>query len=446
MAEVTRIRPEEPVEKAGVFAPAGSTGLKVYSGVINEEFLTQLSGARGMRVFNEMAENDATAGAILAAIELLIRPISWNVVAADSSDAAKAEAEFVNTVMRDMEHPWEDFMSEILTMLPFGWSYHEMIMKRRVGPLERDPARQSKFVDGRIGIRRISPRSQQSLNKWILGDDNVVEGMVQWTPEGGEVEIPIERSLHFRTTSRRNNPEGRSVLRSGYRSWYFLKRVQEHEAIGIERELAGVPIVRVPAGMITSTEPADVAALASYKKIARDLKFNEQGGLVIPSDPWMDAENRPIPGTYKVDVDLMNTGGRRAIDTNLTIIRYERDIARSILADFIMLGTDGGRGSYALSEDKSNLFLRSCETTTWQIAAELNKRMVPRLWALNGLDPALMPSIEPGKVAPPNMKELGEFLRNTTLAGFNFSSDTAVSDHLREVGGLPSEESEDQTL
>lgn len=431
----------QPVYKASPFAPAGDTGLKVFSGVVDEEFLLQLAGPRGAKIYQEMSENDATTGAILSAVELLVRPVSWRVVAATNDGPGQQAAEFVESCMGDMEYPWEDLMSEILTMLPYGWSYHEMIMKRRLGPNQADPTMRSKYNDGLIGFQRISPRSQISLARWELGEDSVVQGMWQYGANGGENFIPIERSLHFRTTSRRNNPEGRSVLRSAYRSWYFMKRVQEHEAIGVERELAGLPVVKVPVALLNSQEPGDVTALNSYKKIARDIKFNEQGGLVIPSDPYTDAEGRPVAGTAKVSVELLSTAGRRAIDTNITVVRYERDIARSILADFLMLGTDGGRGSYALSEDKSNMFLRSVETTTWQIASQLNKRMVPRLWALNGLPPETMPRIEPGKVAPPSMKELGEYLRNITLAGFAFSEDAEVQSHVREVGGLPSADS-----
>lgn len=316
---------EEPVKKSE-FTAVGDTGLRIYSGVVNEEFLVQLSGERGVRTYQEMAENDATVGAIIAAVELLVRPVTWNVVAASSDPAAEDARAFVESIMGDMEQPWEDFMGEILTMLVFGWSYHEMVMKRRLGPLGDPP---SKYSDGLIGIQRISPRSQSSLDRWVIGSDGVILGMVQRTDTAGEVFIPIERSLHFRTVSRRNNPEGRSVLRSAYRSWYFLKRIQESEAIGIERELAGVPVVKVPAQLLSSTAAEDVTALNSYKKIARDLKFNEQGGIVIPSDPWKDADGRPVAGTAKVDVSLMSTSGRRSIDTNVTATRYERDIARS---------------------------------------------------------------------------------------------------------------------
>lgn len=408
----------------------GSTGLNVHSGIVDEEFLTQLRGERGWRVFREMADNDATVGAILAAVELLLRPITWRTVAKDSSAEARVAAEFADTLLWDMEMSWEDTISEVLSMLTYGWSFHEVVLKRReVGS--------SRWPDGMIGVARLAPRAQTTLARWEVASNGDILGLWQYVDHGGEVFIPMGRAVLFRTTSRRNNPEGRSMLRNAYRSWYFLKRAQESESIGIERELAGLPVVRIPAAVLSSAEADDVAVRRGYEKIARDLKFNEQGGIVIPSDVFLDQEGRPVSGARKVDVELLTTGGTRSINTNDIITRYERNIARSILADFVMLGTDGGRGSYALSQDKSSLFLRSCETVTWQVASTLNQQLLPAMMRINGMDPALSPSYEPGKVSPPSMEQLGTYLRNLSQAGFVFASDPAIVDHLRDAGGLP---------
>lgn len=58
--------------------------------------------------------------------------------------------------------------------------------------------------------------------------------------------IPMSKAMLFRTESVKDNPEGRSILRNAYRSWYFKRRIQEIEAIGIERDLAGLPVIHAP--------------------------------------------------------------------------------------------------------------------------------------------------------------------------------------------------------
>jgi hypothetical protein len=52
--------------------------------------------------------------------------------------------------------------------------------------------------------------------------------MVQMAPPRYQTTvIPIEKSLLFRTSIAKGNPEGVSLLRTAYRSWYFKKRLEE---------------------------------------------------------------------------------------------------------------------------------------------------------------------------------------------------------------------------
>lgn len=60
----------------------GRIGQKRYGGIFYEEFLRELQGIRGVRVYQEMSENDDVIGAILFAIKMLIRQTSWSVQAA----------------------------------------------------------------------------------------------------------------------------------------------------------------------------------------------------------------------------------------------------------------------------------------------------------------------------------------------------------------------------
>ena len=43
----------------------GSTGLRRSGGTVYEEFLVNLRGLRGFRVYREMADNDPTIGSII---------------------------------------------------------------------------------------------------------------------------------------------------------------------------------------------------------------------------------------------------------------------------------------------------------------------------------------------------------------------------------------------
>lgn len=110
----------------------GRIGQRRYGGTIYEEFLHELRGTRGIEVYREMSENDDVVGAILFAIEMLVRQCDWNVEPGGDTAKDKEAAEFVESCMHDMQDTWTDTISEILSFLTYGWSFHEIVYKRRM--------------------------------------------------------------------------------------------------------------------------------------------------------------------------------------------------------------------------------------------------------------------------------------------------------------------------
>ena len=66
-------------------------------------------------------------------------------------------AEFVKTVLEDMEHSLDDHISEALSHC---WlSLFEVVYKRRRGPIIK-PKEVLEYNDGRIGVRKLASRAQ----------------------------------------------------------------------------------------------------------------------------------------------------------------------------------------------------------------------------------------------------------------------------------------------
>lgn len=432
----------------------GVSGLKIASGYIHEEFLPELRGSRGRRVYREMSDNDAVIGAILFAIKMAVRAVPWNIERCDANDDSEEALQAVDwlegVLFEDMETPFPEFISEVLSMLTYGWSLFEIVFKRRVGPYETKPEKQSSFSDGAIGIRKLAARGQDSLERWDIGANGEILGFIQNTSsfmvagsKSGFTYIPENKFLLFRPESYKNNPEGRSVLRNAYRSWYYYKNIQNIEAIAIERELAGLPVLRLPNALLKSTNEGDAAVLQTYTQMIRDLKLNEQGGVIIPSDVYktQDGQLSTIP---KVQFELMTSGGSRAIDTTKVLMRYEFAMSRVVLADFVMLGTSE-KGSYALSKSKSDMFFNGLKGWMEAIASVINRKLIPRLWQYNGFDSAYMPRIRPGRMAIENLDEISTFIKTLTDSGATLFPDDDLESYLRELSGLP-ERSEDLDL
>jgi hypothetical protein len=423
----------------------GSTGLRRSGGTVYEEFLTNLRGIRGAKVYREMADNDPTIGSMLFAIEKVITRLEWRVdpYTDDSADGEispddKETAAFIDSCLHDMSDSWDSTLSQMLSMLVFGFSYHEIVYKYRKGD-SKDPTKKSKHNDGKIGWRKMPIRAQETLFRWEIDADGGIQAMVQTDPStGGTYIIPIEKSLLFRTSSQKNNPEGRSILRNAYRPWYFKRRIEEIEAIGIERDLAGLPVAYLPPEYLSSTaSPEQVSVLNAIKEIVTSIKRNEQEGIVMPA-MYDDA------GHKMFDLQLLSSGGARQFDTDKVIQRYDQRMSMSILADFILLGSDRV-GSYALGTSKMDLWSMSVDSIAKNIAEVINQYAIPRLMKLNGMDISRAPYLTYGEVSHVDLTEISDFVTKLAQAGV-LMPDPKLEDYLRELAGLPPAEHDGQSF
>lgn len=395
-----------------------------------------------MRVLREMSEQDAIVGGVLLGIEMLARQVSWNVKPAitDPEDPkyekAKEVADFIDGALSDMHPSWEETISEALSMLIYGWSWLEIIYKRREGLIIDDPLRSSRFDDGKVGWAGWSIRSQETLQKWEWSekDKGQVVGMVQWAPpDFRQVTIPRSKSLHFRTRSRRENPEGISILRNAYRAWYMKKNIEVIEGIGIERDLAGLPVMHAPYELFgAGATDAQKALLSHLQDIVTSIKRDEQEGILLPMAFTDDGKN-PL---YKLE--LLSTGGERQFDTNAIIGRYDERIAMSMLADFILMG-HSAVGSFALSTTKTGLFSTALGAILDLVGAEINQQAVPKLVRLNGWDLEMVPTLMHGQVEASDMGKLGEFLKQLADAGMAVFPNPELEKHVLQVAGLPAD-------
>jgi len=422
------------------FMELGSAGLIQYGGQVQEDFIQQLQGKRGIANYREMADNDPVVGAIMHAIEMLMRKVDWSVDASDVEDEqALSYAAFVSSCMTDMSVSWDDTLSSILSFLTYGFSVHEIVYKRREG---YDGDAPSRHDDNLIGWKKLPIRGQSTIYDWDIDKNGGINGVIQQQELGetwgrDNVFIPIEKMLLFRTSTKYNNPRGRSVLRNAFIPWYYKTKIQEIEAIGIERDLAGMPVAMVPPQLLSDNATAgETAALDAIKQLVRNIKRDEQEGIVFP------LAYDPDTGNLAYDLKLLSTGGRRQFDTNAIIQRYDQRISMSLLADFVLLGHTA-TGTQALSVSKIQLFLDSLEAWLSGIAEVFNSHALPRLMRINGFDVSKTPSIN--FEAPDNIDlgALGTFINQLAGAGAPLFPDENLENFLMDTAGLPKRMSEE---
>lgn len=437
-----------PVMNEGMtFREVGQTGLRQFSGWVREEFLQVLTGRQGAQKYREMMDNSATIGGLLFAIQSTMKKVEWRVQPDEDAGAGagQEDCDFLQSCMDDMSSDWNTTIGEVLSMLPFGFHFAEIVYKKRLGRTPGiDPSKpwddlpSSNYEDGKIGWRRLPGRSQDTIIKWFFDENGTTKGVTQQPWVGPIIDIPIEKGLLFRPLHYKQNPEGRSILRNSYVSYYYAKRLQEQQAIFYER-MGGVPVIKIPGQILEAAQadPQAKAAVDAYKRIVVNLRTDEQMGVLLPSDVYPNAQGAAgAAEMYKFELVTPGSVGRGGLNYDATITRLNTQIFTSVLADFLTLGHEA-RGTQSLAVSKIDMFFQAIEGYLNSIAEIFNRFAIPRLWALNGMDMASMPKIEPDLAQRVDLDVLSNFILRMAQAGMPLFPDEDLQSYIKDAAGLP---------
>lgn len=216
------------------------------------------------------------------------------------------------------------------------------------------------------------------------------------------------------------------MLRNAYRPWYFCKRIEEIEGIGIERDLAGLPVLQAPEDLDLWNDADEAARRAKSEAeiIVRSIRRDEQEGVLLP---------------FGWELSLLASAGKRNFDTTQVVNRYQNVMAMTLLADFIILGHNNRYGSFALSSNKTHMFAVALGGWLDSIAAVFNRYAIPRLLEVNGLDVSAPPILEFDDIELPDLDELGNYIYRLSQSGFQIFPNEPIERQLLRAASLPTE-------
>lgn len=415
------------------FDEIGSSGLKTYGGQIYDSTLFKLQGPDRNNKLRAMAETDDVVSGILLTFELLGRSVDWYVEAEDKDDKKQVEeADFIWGALNDMSKSWPETLSDIYTFLSFGFAPLEIVYKLRRGPEERDGKFRSDHSDNKLGWRKFALRSQTTIDRWEFGDNGGIEGFYQMLDgdvlskgglAGGVTEmIPMEKMLLFRTTSRKNNPEGRAITEGAFRAWYMKHHLEDVEAVAAENNLVGIPYIQGPED-ITSFNPGgdEGNQVAAALDLLSLIRHGEAEGMFIPHG-WGEPKLVSSPGAATVDIDKF-------------VQRKDSRIAISMLAGFVLTGMDK-HGSFALSSNQLDMLKTAVDAFNDMIVEPINRFAIPRLYRKNGWPLGKSVKLKHGKVDFTDVKDALEVLKVYIAGGSELPLLQSVQRRVLDKAGI----------
>jgi hypothetical protein len=388
------------------------------------------------RTVREML-NDAVIASAFNTYRMLLSRVKWTVEPpVDATDQEKERAKFIQSCMDDMDNTWASFLSDVITYLPYGFSVQEKVYRRRLYK------NGSRFNDGLVGLRRISPRSQDTIVRWTFSEDgreligceqsivNLENGamFMSQANEHGLIPIKREKFMLFTADATKGDPTGNSILKGAYKAWKQMDMLRDQELLGVAKESNGLPLLRLPPEYMAPDAPDDMKAV--YKACQTLLDTIQAGtnkGIIFP---------RRIDEVSKqdlFDLTLLEKKGINGANIDAVIKRYHGEIYSALGVDILKEVTD--IGSFSLADSDTNLVSLMMSHRLNEIADVLNNDLIPQLFSLNGWTLERLPKFVHGDISEMSADELGKLLQRTGSIGL-VAKDIATVNRLRKAYGV----------
>jgi len=410
----------------------GTIGVAVFGGYIEDGERNDLLGdGKRFETAADILRNISVIGASVRYFLNLLANPAWHVNPANDSPEAKRLAEFVESIMQETASSWTRIVRRSGFYRYHGFGINEWTAVKR--------------ADGLLGIKDIEVRAQHTIEKWDLAPNGTLRGVVQRSPQTGQdIYLPREKLVYLKDDTLSDSPQGIGWFRHLVEPASRLKEYLTLEKIGLERDLAGVPVGRAPLTAMNRAIQNGTLSAADAERMVRGLKDfvkmevkKQNTGIVLDSQPF---ENQTADGTqaanvpqWSVDLLTSNAGNMQALGD--AIHRIGVEMARIIGTEILFIGSDG-KGSMALSKDKSNNLFLNVNGTLDEMVETMTRDIIQPLWRLNGFDPELMPEFTHEDIAVRDAEQISNTLRNMASSGAILQADDPAINDLRDMLGI----------
>ena len=352
----------------------GDSGLSMWAGYMGEEYFLELKPWNKEAKYVLEARDEVTISTMLEAVKMPMLKAEISVEPASDDVADGVAADFVQDNLEQMyRQSLRKWLRDTLESIEFGFAVSEIVLEKR--------------SDGRMWIRNMEPRGQETLRRWGILDNqhpDTVTHFIQGGFRGGaprrEVAIPLDKCLHVTLAARKGNPQGKSYLRSLYMPFKYMKNYRALEGIGIERDIGGTPVLTLPEGVGL----IDSAELTELKKQMEGLRNDKALYVMLPNG-----------------MSLSPYVGGKQLKIRQIIQDYEKQVLMRLFAQFLTLGMQNV-GTQALVEGSQDFFSLALESIQDEIMEQVNYQLVPYLMRFNSFPGTTgMPKVvwaKPGKM------------------------------------------------
>lgn len=393
----------------------GSSGTQIYSGYINEDYLSTLLGRQRADMVDKMSRTDAQLLMCTSAVKNVIQAAVWEVERAEDTPEAQLHKDLIDHILDDMYKSKSKFIEEALTFVEHGHSVFEMVDKIVLG----DPR-----FGNYVGIKNLGYRSQRTIERWNV--DHETEDLLSVTQYAyGDLSRTVDMDakflLLFNMRAIGSNFEGIGFFRNVYGNFMRKDLYLKLNGIGIEKFAIPTPIAKCPVGKQNSE------AKTALEQALEIYTTHQANYLIIPKD-------------YELDLRT-NTYDPEKVEASID--SEDERMVRAFCANFLNLGQGGSGGAYALSNDLSDFFLAGIKSIAHIIRDGINNKLIPRYIKLNFGPQKKYPKMAVSGIDDKAGKEFADMLK-LFVDGKIIVPDDPLETNIRKRTGLPAKSLEGQ--
>lgn len=326
----------------------GTSSVGLLPSIFNDEFID--TSKVKVDDYKLMLDSDGTIQALYNMIVMPLLGSNWTIEAEDDSPQSVEQSVWVEESLRKPPHkggmstPFDLVLAQALRAVVEGFAGFEKVYA---------------LADGKIVYKKIAWRDPTTIT--IRTDDRGgFNGLRQRAFIGSsytDVTIPLERCFLYTYGKEFHNLKGRSAFTAAYTAYDKKRRLLYLAEQQAQSDALKLKIVK-------GAERGGQDELDATTAAVDEVGFKATVGL---------------PYGYEVDT-LNNT---QSMDL-LPLIEFQNaEMARSVLAMFILLGTGSKTGSYSLSQDQSDFFIQALMSIRKSLENHISSYLIPDLYLYN---------------------------------------------------------------
>lgn len=413
--------------------PVGTPGTAIFGGYVeSREKAQSLQGTQRYATYQEVLLNIDIVAAGVRYYLNLIGGADWSARPADTNSAESvALAQKTEEILRSTDRSWSSIVRRTSMYRFYGFSVQEWTASR--------------MEDGTFGLFSISPRPQHTIEQWKVDEFGAPTVAYQRSPQNGNLlALPREKLVYIVDDSIIDGPEGCGLLRQLVPHANILQTYEKLEGVGFETDLRGIPVARAPVALLAEavklgriSATAAEAALNDMRTFIENHFRGPKSGMLLDSAVYTTSDDRNSPSTQRLwDMELLRGESSALEDLGAAIDRKTRGVAKIMGVEHLLLG-ENGTGSYAQSKDKTSSFFLSANTVLEEIAVTYRRDLLVPLWALNGWDPMLMPTLVFEPIQFKDVDVVTKAIVDMAHAGAILDPEDPIINEVRDLIGAP---------